>query len=64
MPNDYSIPHKARQQSGQLPPSDKKTLDPKYLIQHENHFDPNVYTPEQLIQRNKLLGGKDEVKTA
>jgi hypothetical protein len=63
MPNDYDVPHKIRK-DGQLPPSDKKTLDPKYLIQHENHFDPNVYTPEQLIQRNKSLGGKDEVKTA
>lgn len=35
-----------------LPPSDKKTITPKYLLGHENHFDPMVYgTPGSLAQR-------------
>ena len=29
-----------------LPASDGKTITPKYLLGHQNHFDPNVYTPE------------------
>ncbi len=70
MPNDYEIAHKARkhsptsdQASAKLPPSDKKTLDPGYLMKHEQHFDPNTVTPEGLIQ-NGILEGKQPVKTA
>jgi len=48
---------------GQLPESDKKTITPKYLLDHENRFDPNVYTPEQLIRKGVLTGMKPETKT-
>lgn len=30
---------------GKLPESDRKTLTPQYLLEHENRFDPNVYDP-------------------
>jgi hypothetical protein len=53
MPNDYSVPRAARK----LPESDKKTLTPKYLLQHENHFDPNVYTPEAIEPRTGSFAG-------
>jgi hypothetical protein len=48
-----------------LLPSDKKTLDPKYLLQHENRFDPNVYTPEQIMNKSGSFSGmrsKEEVE--
>jgi hypothetical protein len=61
MPNDYALARQTRKE-GTLPPSDKKTLTPKYLIQHENHFDPNTYTPEQLIQKGVLKGKLDSVQ--
>ena len=61
MPNDYEIAHRARKDSGQLPPSDKKTLDPGYLLRHENHMDPNTVTPEGLI-RGGILEGKQPLK--
>jgi hypothetical protein len=60
MPNDYAVARQARK----LPESDKKTLNPKYLLNHENHFDPNSYTPEQMIQKSPTLSGKEEVKSA
>jgi hypothetical protein len=59
MPNDYALARQARK----LPESDKKTLTPKYLLQHENHFDPNVLTPEQMIEKSPVLSGKEPVKT-
>ena len=59
MPNEFSTasyelarqkrqPKNPLKRSAVLPPSDKKTLTPSYLIQHENHFDPAVLTPEQI----------------
>jgi hypothetical protein len=33
---------------------------PRYLLRHENNFDPNVYSPERLIEQNineKRRGG-------
>jgi hypothetical protein len=52
MPNDYAeVRAKRKQTSGKLPESDKKTLSPGYLLQHENHFDPNVFTPEQMMDK-------------
>lgn len=48
--------------SAVLPPSDKKTLTPKYLLQHENHADPNVVTPEQLIDKGVLRGSLDSIQ--
>lgn len=69
MPNDYEVAHKMRKdnplkRSPKLPPSQGESTDPSFLLQHENHFDRNVVTPEQLMQNNKSLGGKDEIKTA
>lgn len=48
---------------GKLPESDRTTLTPQYLLGHENHFDPNVVTPENLIQGG-ILEGRQPVKTA
>lgn len=62
MPNDYAHARAARKAEGALPPSDKKTIDPRYLLQHENHFDPNTYTPEGLIEKG-IHRGLDPVKT-
>ena len=61
MPNDYAVARQARK-DGALPPSDKKTVTPKYLLGHENHFDPNVHTPESLIEKGVLKGTPDPVK--
>jgi hypothetical protein len=63
MPNDYAVAHAARKKDGTLPPSDKKTITPHYLLKHENHFDPNVHTPESLIQKGVLQGNPDPVQT-
>ena len=38
---------------GKLAPSNGMNLDPRYLLQHENKFDPNVYTPEQMWQKHQ-----------
>lgn len=59
MPNEFSDapyelvrhPKNPLKRSPKLPPSDKNTLTPGYLMQHENHFDPNVVTPEQQMQK-------------
>lgn len=48
---------------GKLAPSNRTNIDPSYLLQHENHFDPNVYTPEQLIQKG-ILQNKQPLQTA
>lgn len=66
MPNDYALARNARKKevtaSGHsLPESDRKTLAPEYLLGHENHFDPNVHTPEEMIQKG-ILRGMDPVK--
>ena len=60
----YSMVRNARkpkQPSAALPPSDKKTITPDYLLHHENHFDPNVITPEQMQQKTF---GKKALETA
>lgn len=68
MPNDYDLVRKKRvsenplKRSPILKPSDKNTLTPDYLLQHENRFDPNVYTPEQLMQKNPNIGGQEPVQ--
>lgn len=61
LPNDYAVAREARK-SSKLPESDKKTLTPQYLLNHENHFDPNVFTPEQMIDAGKLKGDLDPVR--
>ena len=63
MPDDYKIVRKARKQvsDGKLPESDRKTLTPQYLLNHENHFDPNTHTPEEMIKRG-VHKGQDELK--
>jgi len=58
-----NIDFKATAKDAKLPESDKKTLTPRYLLSHENRFDPNVYTPEQLIDKGVLTGMKPVVKT-
>jgi predicted GNAT family acetyltransferase len=58
-----NIDFKATAKDAKLPESDKKTLTPAYLLKHENHFDPNVVTPEQLIDKGVLTGMKPMVKT-
>jgi hypothetical protein len=58
MPNDYATVREARK----LPESNKKDLTPKYLLNHENHFDPNVFTPEQMIKGGVLKGQPDPVR--
>lgn len=71
MPNDlfntpYSIAHKARKpdnplkRSPVLPPSKGESTDPDFLLHHENRFDPNVITPEQLEQKPGFMKGKSE----
>lgn len=52
---------KPTQTDGKLPASDKKTLTPDYLLNHENHFDPNTFTPEQMQQKTF---GKKALETA
>jgi len=48
------------------PPTQSHSPDisPKFLLQHANdaRFDPNIYTPENLIQRG-ILRGLDPRKT-
>ena len=63
MANDYALARQTRKE-GELPPSDKKTLTPKYLLGHENHADPNTYTPEQMIDKGVLKGRPDPVSKA
>jgi hypothetical protein len=63
MPNDYEVAHQARVKSGTaLPASDKHTINPAYLLGHENHFDGNVYTPESMIDKGVLKGKPDPLK--
>lgn len=62
--NNYKIPRQARADDKPLPAlpeSDKKTLSPEYLLGHQNHFDPNVYTPDDMIKRGVLQGKKSSL---
>ena len=46
--------------SPELPKPDMSkpgSLAPKYLLQHENKFDPNVYTPEQMMDKSGSFSG-------
>jgi hypothetical protein len=36
------------------------SLTPKSLLQHENRFDPNIFTPEQLQQKPGFMQGRSE----
>jgi hypothetical protein len=64
MPNDYALARNARKVAPHgLPESDRNTLTPNYLLGHENHFDPNVHTPEDMIQKG-VLRGMDPIKKA
>jgi hypothetical protein len=64
----YSLVHAMRKpksptvesKSPTLPPSDRQTLTPNYLLHHENHFDPNTFTPEQMHEKV----GKKALETA
>jgi hypothetical protein len=60
---DYALVHHLRkkltQKEAQLPPSDKKTITPDYLLGHENHTDQNTYTPEDM---KKEAFGPEAVK--
>lgn len=57
-------PYKMAHKSAALPPSHGESVKPDFLLHHENHFDKNVVTPEQLIQDKKILKGKpDPVQT-
>lgn len=58
-----NIDFKATPKDAKLPESDKKTLTPKYLLSHENHFDSNTYTPEQLLEKGVLTGMKPVSRT-
>jgi hypothetical protein len=66
MPDDlsqapYSIAHKARIKSKKAQPyieSHGESVSPDFLLNHTNHFDKNVYTPENMIKQNEDLGGK------
>lgn len=57
VPDQYAYSRQARQAAKKLPESNKTTLTPQYLLKHENHFDPNVKTPEQMIQQGATHGG-------
>jgi len=46
-----------------LPASDAKTLTPKYLLGHQNHFDSNVYTPEGVLRTKTGMVSPDTTKT-
>lgn len=37
--------------NGKLPESNRTNLKPDYLLGHENRFDKNVYTPEDMKKR-------------
>ena len=36
-------------------------MGPQYLLNHDNDFDPNVYTPQNMIDKG-ILRGLDPVK--
>ncbi len=63
MPNDlastpYSIAHKARnplKRSPVLPPSKGESVDPEFLLNHENHMDRNTFTPEQMLNKKPQM---------
>lgn len=70
MPNDYNQARQARKdinplkRSPVLPPSKGESVEPGFLLGHENRFDPNVVTPQQLMQGEKQLGGREAIKIA
>jgi hypothetical protein len=47
----------------ELPVSDAKTLTPKYLLGHQNHFDPNTYTPEGVLRDKRGAVSSDTTPT-
>jgi hypothetical protein len=61
MPNDYKVARTARKDAA-LPPSKGESVKPDFLLHHENHFDPNTYTPEGMIQKGILKGPLDPEK--
>jgi len=74
MPNDYSLPHKARKgpkitmgkgmQRVETPDPMQGVTDPAKLLKSDTQrIDKNVYTPEQLMESNPKLGGQEKVKT-
>jgi hypothetical protein len=59
MPNDkpsYKQARTARQDVNPKPamPDPKEKTKPDYLLNNENRFDKNVYTPEDMIKRGVL----------
>ena len=67
MSTPYSVAHRARnpqKRSPVLPPSRGESTSPGFLLGHENHFDKNVETPEQLMDKGALRGKIDPVETA
>jgi hypothetical protein len=60
-PSDYAVAREARKMDRPLPASNGSTVTPKYLLNHENHFDPNTHTPEEMIKRG-VHKGQDELK--
>ena len=43
-------PKNPLKRSPKLPESHGESVKPEFLLHHENHFDRNTYTPEQLPQ--------------
>lgn len=56
----YKMAHK----SAALPAWHGESVKPDFLLHHENHFDPNSYTPEQMIDKGVLKGKPDPVQGA
>jgi len=48
----------------ELPPSDAKTLTPKYLLSHQNHFDPNTYTPSGITRARNGVAARTTLTTS
>jgi hypothetical protein len=71
MPDDirsatYQLARQARdprKRSPVLPPSKGESVNPDFLLHHENHADANVVTPEQLMDKGSLRGKLDPLQT-
>lgn len=50
-PNRSVVPLVPMLPNGKLPESNRTNLTPEYLLGHENHFDKNVTTPEDMAKK-------------
>jgi hypothetical protein len=58
MPNDYELARQARKD-----PKKYTGTDPAKILKSDiQRIDKNVYTPEQMMQKNPSLGGQEQVQ--